>query len=141
MGLVWTDELSVGNAIIDADHRNLIGMVNDIMHGIKARNSHVLPQAFKRLDHWLHTHFANEKKIAQAIGFCFERHKLAQQHALNELLHLRDELINKNGIWSDGAANHFIRSLRNWTVNEHILKLDMLMKPELQNYDYNFWPD
>lgn len=141
MELVWTDELSVGNAIIDADHRNLIGMVNDITHGIKIRNSSVLPQAFKRLDHWLHAHFANEKKIAQAVGYPFDRHKLAQQSSLTELRHMKEELVIKDGIWSDGAANHFARSLRNWAVNEHILKLDMLMKPALQSYDYNFWPD
>lgn len=141
MGLVWTNELSVGNAIIDAEHRNLISLVNEVKHGIKIKDSHALPQAFKILEHWLYVHFANEEKIAQAVGFSFERHKLAQQHSLKELLYMRDELVIKDGIWSDGAANHFICSLRNWAVNEHIIKLDMLMKPVLQNYDYNFWPD
>ena len=141
MELVWTKELSVGNAIIDAEHKNLIGMVNDVMHGIKTRNCSILPQAFRMLEHWLYAHFANEKKIAQAVGFSFDRHHLAQQHALKELLHLRDELVTKDGIWSDRAANHFIRSLENWVIDEHIIKLDMLMKPVLQNYAYDFLPD
>lgn len=140
MGLIWTKKLSVGNAFIDAEHRNLIGMVNDIRCGIKTGNRSALPRAFKMLEHWLHAHFANEERIAQAIGFCFDQHKLAQQHALKELLHLRDELVAKDGTWSDGAAKHFIRSLKSWMIDEHILKLDMQLKPVLQNYDYQFLP-
>lgn len=141
MRIVWAKELSVGNAIIDAEHRNLIGMVNEINHGIEARNSSVLPQAFDMLERWLHTHFANEATIAQAVGFSFDRHKPAQRYSLKELQHLRDELLMKDGIWSDGAARHFTRSLKNWMIDEHIIKLDMQMKPALQNFDYNFLPD
>ena len=141
MELVWTNELSVGNAHIDEEHRKLLSMINNVKHEIKTRNSSALPQAFKLLENWLYAHFANEEKIAQAINFPFDQHKLAQQHSLRELQHLRDELVTKDGIWSDGAAHHFIRSLRNWAVNEHIIKLDMRMKPALQNYAYNFLPD
>ena len=140
MKLVWNGELSVGNAIIDAEHRNLICMVNDVMHGIRTRNRAALPQAFRMLEHWLHTHFANEEKIAQAVKFSFEQHKLAQQHALKELQYMRDELVAKNGLWSDSAADHFIRSLKSWVIDEHIIKLDMLMKPMLQIHGYNFLP-
>ncbi len=141
MKLAWTGDLSVGNAIIDAEHRNLICMANDVMHGIKTRNRAALPQAFRMLEHWLHTHFANEEKIAQAVKFPFEQHRLAQQHSLRELRYMLDELAAKGGIWSDSAANHFARSLKNWVIDEHIIKLDMPMKPMLQMYGYNFLPD
>lgn len=139
MELVWTKELSVGNAIIDAEHRNLIGMVNEIRYGIRIRDSSALSQAFKLLENWLCIHFVNEEKIARAVKFPFAQHKLAQQHSLKELQHMRDELVIKDGIWSDGAANHFNRSLKNWMIDRHIIKLDMLMKPALQNHDYHFW--
>lgn len=141
MGLVWTKELSVGNAIIDAEHRNLMDMVNEARHGIKIRDGSALYQTFKLLENWLCVHFVNEGKIARAVKFPFDQHKLVQQHSLKELQHMRDELLAKDGIWSDGAANHFNHSLKNWMIDRHIIKLDMLMKPTLQNYDYNFWPD
>ncbi|OGS99395.1 MAG: hypothetical protein A3F73_00835 [Gallionellales bacterium RIFCSPLOWO2_12_FULL_59_22] len=141
MGLVWTKELSVGNAIIDAEHSNLIDMINDVRHGIKARNCSAMQRAFEMLDNWLCEHFLYEEMLARAIKFPFCQHRLAQQHSLRELRHMRGELLGKGGIWSDGAANHFTQSLKNWAVNEHIIKLDMLMKPALQNYDYNFMPD
>jgi hemerythrin-like metal-binding protein len=141
MELVWTNELSVGNANIDEEHRNLISMINNVKHEIKTRNSSALPQTFKQLENWLYAHFTNEEKIAQAINFPFHQHKLAQQHSLRELQHLRDELVAKDGIWSDGAAHHFIRSLKKWMIDEHIINLDMRMKTALQNYAYNFLPD
>lgn len=141
MGLVWTNHLSVGNAIIDADHRNLIGMVNDVNLGIKTRDGSALLQAFKLLENWLCVHFVNEEKIAQAVKFPFAQHKMAQQHSLKELQYMKEEWVAKNGAWSEGSAKHIARSLRNWMIDEHIIKLDMLMKPILQNYDYNFWPD
>ena len=140
MGLVWTNNLSIGNAIVDAEHRNLIAMVNDINLWIKTRDGRALLQAFKLLENWLCVHFVNEEKIAQAIQFPFAQHKLAQQHSLKELQYMREEWVAKNGAWSDGAAKHIARSLKNWMIDEHIVKLNMLMKPMLQNYDYNFWP-
>lgn len=141
MELVWTEKMSVGNAFIDAEHRNLIGLVNDAGREIKDRDRSALPQTFKMLEHWLHAHFVNEEMIARAAGFCFDRHKQAQQHALKEFMCLRDELVAKDGIWSEVAANHFIRSLKHWMIDDHILKMDMQMKPVLQNHDYHFLPD
>lgn len=139
MGLTWGKQLSVGNEIIDAEHRNLIGMVNDIVRAIRARDCDALAQAFQLLEGWLCVHFVNKEKIARAVNFDFSNHKSAQQYLLKELQHMRDELIAKNGMWSDGAVDHFTRSLKVWMIDGHIIDLDMLMKPALQAHDYKFW--
>ncbi|HEU0283298.1 MAG TPA: hypothetical protein VFQ99_05900, partial [Gallionella sp.] len=70
----------------------------------------------------------------------FSEHRQAQQYLLKELWYLRDELIAKNGLWSDGAAKHFIRFLEDWMIGGHIIGLDMRMKPALQAHDYSFRP-
>lgn len=139
-GLMWTKKLSVGNEIVDAEHRNLIRMTNDVAQAIRTRDGSALAQAFELLENWLCVHFTNEEKIAEAVKFDFSSHKLAQQYSLKELRHMRDELIAKNGMGSDGAVAHFTRSLKNWMIDDHIINLDMLMKPALQAYDYKFWP-
>ena len=136
MKLAWTKQLSVGNAVIDSDHKNLIGMVNNVRNAIRSRNSIYLPQAFWQLEHWLCVHYANEERIAQAVNFDFSGHKQDQQYELVELQHLRDELVAKGGIWSDGAVKHFTDFLKNLMIDDHIVKRDMLMKPTLQAYDY-----
>lgn len=140
MNLKWVEKLSVGNEIIDAEHRDLIGMVNGVARAIWARDCHALAQAFELLEGWLYIHFANEEKIARAVNFDFSRHKPAQQYSLMELQHMREELIAKDGLLSDDAVDHFTRSLKNWVIDGHIINLDMLMKPALQAYDYEFWP-
>jgi len=138
MEMTWTEQLSVGNELIDFEHRNLISLANDVIRAIQARNSSSLAQAFEQLEHWLCLHFANEEKMAQAINFDFSNHQLAQHYGLKELRFLRDLLIAKNCLWFDGAVEHFTRFLKNWMIDDHIIRLDMRMKPVLQTRPYGF---
>ena len=61
-GMVWSNKLSIGNVIIDSEHRNLMRTVNDAIHAIQTRDNLTLAQELKHLDSWLCTHFANEEK-------------------------------------------------------------------------------
>jgi hemerythrin-like metal-binding protein len=140
MKLAWAEQMSVGNAVIDSDHRNLIGVVEDVMRAIGERNHRALKSAFEMLESMLSIHFANEEHIAQAIRFDFSKHKPAQQFSLNEIRNLRDELISKKGVWTDGAVDHFNGVLKRWMIEGHITNLDMLMKPVLLALDYEYWP-
>lgn len=140
MGLVWTKKLSVGNAVIDSEHRNLISMARDVRHEIHSGDSASRLQAVDMLGGWLRIHFANEEKIAQAIGFPFDRHRVRQQYLLKEFQRMRNELASRHGPWSDGAIKYFSRYLKNWVIDVHIVELDMRMKPALQAHDYDFLP-
>ena len=53
---------------------------------------------------------------------------------------MRDELVGKGGVWSDGTVDHFTKSLKHWMIDKHIIELDMQMKPVLQGYPYDFMP-
>lgn len=139
MKLIWTKQLSVGNAVIDSDHKNLIALTHGVGRAIGAGDCQVMAQAFEMLEGWLDVHFANEEKIVRAIGSDFVRLKRAQRFSLKELQYLRDDLLSKNGIWSESAARHYTHFLKVWMI-EHITKVDMQMKPALQSRDYIFWP-
>lgn len=136
----WTDDLSIGNASIDADHKKLIVMVNGVEAMIRARDSFALAQALEQLEHHLYVHFVNEERIAQAVNFPFGKNKAEHEHVLKEFQHMKDELIAKNGIWSDGAAEHYSHFLSDW-IRDHVLNEDMLLKPVLTTYPYDFKPD
>lgn len=140
MRLKWTKQLSVGNAVIDSEHKNLIAIANGVRRAIKARDSAALPRELEHLEDWLYVHFSNEEKIAQAVNFDFSQHKLAQQSWLKELWFLRNELIGKSGLWSEDAIEYFSLFLSDWLIDGHIISLDMPMKPVLQSYGYNFLP-
>lgn len=136
----YTDELSVGNATIDTQHKNLIVMVNGIEAMIKASDNFALPQALEQLEHWLCVHFTDEEDIARAIKFPFANNKREHSYILKEFQHMKAELVNKEGIWSDGAAEHYSNFLSSW-ITDHVLNEDMLMKPALKNYPYDFKPE
>ena len=138
MALIWTRQLSIGNATLDSEHRNLLGMVNGIEHAIKTRDSAALLRAFKLLVNYVHAHFTNEEKFAQVTNIPFDQHKLSHQHLQKELQHTVDEL-ETGGVWAEYAIEHYPQFLKEWLI-EHITKEDMLMKPALQTYPYDFKP-
>ena len=133
-------QFSVGNEMIDSEHRNLLKMINDVESAIRAGNRSTLPQSLKLLEDCVAVHFADEEKIAQAIGFDFTQNKLEHQYVQNELRHMVEDLVAKNGAWSESVAAHYSFFLSEWMI-EHILQEDMLMKSVLQTYPYDFKPD
>ncbi|MDP2693994.1 MAG: hemerythrin family protein [Gallionella sp.] len=139
MALIWTRQLSVGNETIDSEHKNLIGMVNSIEHAINTRDCTALLRGLKQLMEWTQAHFANEEQFAQSINLPFDQHTLAHQHLLKELLQTVNELEAKRGIWTEYVMEHYPQFLREWLL-EHITNEDMLMKPALQTYPYDFKP-
>lgn len=138
MLMEWTEQLSVGNEAIDSEHKNLISLTNDVIRAIKARESSGLARAFEQLEHWLCLHFANEEKMAQSINFDFSNHQLAQHYVLSELRFLKGLLVARNCLWFDGAVEHSTRFLKSWMIDDHIVRLDMRMKPALQTRPYGF---
>ena len=139
MALIWTKQLSVGNATLDSEHKNLVGIVNNIEYAIETRDSAALLRTFKLLVNYACAHFANEEKFAQAINVPFDQHRLSHRHFQKELQYTGEELEAKSGIWAEYVMDHYPQFLREWLV-EHITKEDMLMKPALQTYPYDFKP-
>lgn len=137
MALAWSNKLSVGNAIIDSEHRNLIVMVNSIEATFKARDGSALSQELEQVEYWLCAHFRNEERIASAVGFDFARNKLGHQNLLKEFHRMRDELNAMHGMWPDKVAKQYYQYLCDWIAN-HVIEEDMLMKPVLTTHEYNF---
>ncbi len=139
MSLVWTEQWSVGNSMIDSDHRNLIDLVNNVEQALRMGYRIALSQAFRKLWDSVATHCVNEERIARAVNFPLERHKRTHQYLQDELQYIRDELEAKCGVWSEGAIEHFTRFLGDWLV-EHVTREDVQMKPALQTRPYDFVP-
>ncbi len=137
MTLTWTEQLSVGNAVIDSEHRNLIGLINSIEHALRSGHEHALLHAFKLLTDCVRLHFMNEEKIAQAADFPVEHHRQAHQYLQRELQYIREELEAKSGMWSEGSVEHFTRMLGDWMM-DHLSGEDKLLKPALLTLPYDF---
>jgi hemerythrin len=139
MSLIWTKQLSVGNATLDSEHKNLIGMIDTIEYVIHARDSFALLHLFNRFKECAHIHFTNEEQFAREIQFPFAEHNLSHRYFYQELQHTIGELEIRFGSWVEYVWDYYDQFLREWLV-EHIVKEDMLMKPLLQTYPYGFKP-
>lgn len=145
MALIWKEHLSVGNPILDFEHKSLIGMINSIESAYQIDNHDIfaLLKAIRLLKDSAHAHFANEARFAQALNMDFEQHDLAHQYLLKELLSTLDQLESRiaisDGTWCKYAMEHYPKLLRDLFI-EHIADEDMKMKRVLQNYPGDFKP-
>lgn len=137
MALVWSNELSVGNAIIDSEHRNLIVMVVSLDATIKAKDGSSLSHELEQIEYWLCAHFKNEKRIALAVGFDSARIEAVHRNLLEEFHRMKNKLNALNDMWSDRIAKQCYQYLCDW-ITGHITREDMLMKPVLKEHEYNF---
>ncbi len=140
MSLVWREQLSVGNDLIDADHKYLIDIVNQIEQSFDTKNRHELSAALDSLSQYSQKHFAQEEKIASAAGYAQVPHMHQSHEVLVKALdRARLEIEAMGQGWSPTAIEHFTNLLRNWLV-DHVIKEDLLMKSALQKYPPNFDP-
>ena len=76
MKSAWKNQWSVGNAIIDAEHRNLLDMAYNLGSIIRKGDICAISQELEQLENWLCEHFKTEEDIALSAGFDFTRHGL-----------------------------------------------------------------
>ncbi|HEX5338474.1 MAG TPA: hemerythrin domain-containing protein [Gallionella sp.] len=137
MSMLWTEQLSIGNAMLDDEHRAMIGIVNEIGGAFKSRDASNLRRTLERLEDYAAMHFAHEEMIARAVKFPFELHQSEHLYLQQELQYIKDQLTGMDGLWSDGAAKHFTNFLGRWVI-DHIAGKDMQMKPVLETYPRDF---
>lgn len=133
----WTKQLSVGNRILDSEHKKLHGIINQIACTIAARNVAALPEEFNQLENCLCAYFPVEEYVAQTINFDFTQHKLAHQHLLNEVQRIRNELTASNCACPDNE--NYARCLMNCLI-QHIDEDSKLLKIVLDTCLYDFNP-
>lgn len=140
MSLVWRDQLSVGNDVIDADHKHLIEIINRAEHSLNTKNRNELMTTLDALSGYSKVHFDREERIAAAAGYS-QTPGLHQSHEslLAGFEHVRGEIDAMRQDWSAEAAEHFSALLRNWLL-DHVIKEDLLMKPVLQKHSPSFDP-
>ncbi|MDP1633309.1 MAG: hemerythrin family protein [Gallionellaceae bacterium] len=140
MALMWRDQLSVGNNVIDGDHKYLVEIINEVEQSLKAKNKSALAATLEKLAKYSQVHFDREERIAQAAGYT-QVPTLSQSHqALMKKLEQMTVDTNAMGMeWSAETGEHFAAFLRDWLL-DHVIKEDLLMKPVLQKHSPSFDP-
>lgn len=134
---IWTGELSIGNRMIDSEHKKLHDTINGIAHSIAARNVAALSEAFEQLENCLCAYAAIEERVAQAVNFDFTEHRLAHQRMLDEVRRIRDALVAGDSVCPEGESH--ARCLKDCLIR-HIKEDGRPLKVVLDTHLYDFKP-
>lgn len=117
----WGDHYSVGVPVMDRQHKRLADIVNQLQTELRASaNSNRLGLLLTALSQEIQTHFADEEKLMESIGFPGTA-KHAESHvALYKRL---EQLQERFGGEDKPSVNEVMIFFRDWFV-DHIQKED-----------------
>jgi hemerythrin len=124
----WSEDLSVGNRFIDADHRQIINIINRLHDAMQERRANeVLENVLFDLVVYTKGHFQREEDHMKAIDFPgFARHQREHQALLEQLAALRQQFKDNPSHLSITTAQF----LHGW-LTQHILGSDMELSASL----------
>lgn len=139
MPIQWRKQMSVGNLIIDLDHRYLLSLINQVEYALRhPEESENLRMALDQLSDYAREHFAREEKLQLRIQFRgYMPHKMAHQSLLDRLDRIIGEILEESDPEQLTARSEEITTLlRDWLL-DHVLKEDMKMKSDLESLPPN----
>jgi hemerythrin len=127
--LTWTDKMSVGVETLDADHRKLMGFVNDLHAAVKTRAGHaVIGPILDELIAYTEYHFEVEERLQKLARFPDLAAHQQKHEALKAKVHeLREKFRADPNSLNNVKVFDF---LSDWLVR-HILGDDMKYAPYL----------
>ncbi len=117
----WSNELSVGIEEIDAQHKVLVDLLNQMHEAIQQRHAaQVTSDIIDQLGEYTRVHFAVEESLMRILHYPdYERHKEEHEQLIGQLSELRAKLdTGKNSISFELA--HFMKT---W-LTKHIMETD-----------------
>lgn len=117
----WSNELSVGIEEIDAQHKVLVDLLNQIHEAIQQRQgAEATGEIIERLGEYTRIHFAVEESLMRILHYPdYERHKEEHDRLIEQLNGFRIKLESGKGSVSFELA-HFLKV---W-LTKHIMETD-----------------
>lgn len=137
MTIIWREQMSVGNALIDNEHKYLLEQVNAVEKAINTeKNYDILVKTLDHLVDYTKTHFEHEEKIQAKIHFReLEGHKKEHGKIMAELFAIRKQLLATLGIHQEQKyheANEAIINDSEFFLSTYDSPQQSISKSELQ---------
>ncbi len=117
----WSDEYSVQIKEIDAQHKKLAGMINDLHSAMaQGKGKDALGKTLELLSLYVQTHFAAEERLMQQYSYPGYLIHKGEHDAFSKRV---SELRNQFQTTSVGLTPGVLTFLRDWFLN-HVLKTD-----------------
>lgn len=120
----WSPEFSVGQVVLDADHRKLIDILNKIYDAWQENSSSLeLSALFDELMDYTDGHFTREESKLSARGYTdLDRHHAAHERLRELVMAFRSRHLA--GQQADKLTEEMAKFLKSWLL-DHILEEDM----------------
>lgn len=119
--LEWSDYYSVGIAVVDEQHRRLMGIINELEAGIRdGKGKETLGDTFTSLLRYTKEHFATEEDLMRRHGFSGAEEHAAEHREMAETLARLQLEYQKNPA---GLTVKTISFLCDW-LTRHLLGTD-----------------
>jgi hemerythrin-like metal-binding protein len=135
MPILWRNEMSVGNDLIDQDHRYLLCLFNSIELILSDKGLRdQLPFYFDQLLEYTQFHFDREEKIQLKSEYAgFYEHKQKHQQIIQRLEEVNEEL--KKG--EKEVEEDLVGLVREWIV-DHLIQTDKEMTSHLRKFPHSY---
>jgi hemerythrin len=127
--MTWTDKLSVGVAVIDDDHKKLVGMVNELYDAMQAGHGRdKLGAVLDRLVQYTKFHFSREEKFFAETAYPdAAQHKQQHEALTRQVIDVQKKYAAGTAATLSVDVMHF---LRDWLV-KHIQGSDQAYRQHL----------
>lgn len=124
----WTEDLAVGNEMIDNQHKELFARINDLVDAIKQHTcKYKIGDVVKFLDDYIIFHFGEEQKLMQKYDYPeYEQHRKQHEHFMKNFEELKKELPKLEGGKKPGSYDLSVETNQvvvDWIL-DHIAKVD-----------------
>lgn len=117
----WSDALSVGNSLIDQDHKELVNLVNELHQAVQdGKGSDTLGSILQALFTYTHEHFQREELLMEHINYADMAAHLDQHKKLIEQVVVLQDAFERGRV---EVANNTAELLRYW-LTHHIMRTD-----------------
>jgi len=117
----WSEDISVGVAEIDDQHRQLIGIINHLTDAKQQnRDTEVISEILSRMADYLDYHFGTEEKYMARFPYAeFEPHRNEHRTFIRKVFEFRKQYAQD----SQSLSNDILAFLKDW-LRHHIQETD-----------------
>lgn len=117
----WSDALSVGNTLIDQDHKELVTLVNELHQAVQdGKSNETLGSILQALFTYTHEHFQREELLMEHIKYADMDAHLDQHKKLIEQVEVLQDAFERG---RSEVAIGTAELLRYW-LTHHIMRTD-----------------
>jgi len=94
MSIIWREQMSVGNNLIDKEHKYLIDQINTVEVALNSKENHdIVVEALNHFLEYTKVHFEHEETIQQKLNYPkLEEHKQEHKHIVDKFNEIKQEL-------------------------------------------------